>query len=435
MKTTWTITFLLVTCCLGSSAAAADDFEREPINYSAAKPVNAITRLQEKIDAGTVQLGFDAEKGYLDSLLKELAIPESSQVLVFSKTSLQRHRIGPKTPRALYFNDDLYLGYCRVGSVMEVSAVDPELGTVFYTLDQQDMKRPRFVRQTDSCLLCHGSSQTRGVPGHLLRSVYPDREGHPVLSSGSARIDHTSPLEKRWGGWYVTGTHGRQPHLGNLILPERREPEEVASLGGLNVTDLSDRFDTSHYPTGHSDIVALLVLEHQAEMHNLITRAHFQTRLALHDEAALNKELGRSEGYRSETTYRRIKSVGEPLLKYLLCSGEAKLTEKVQGTTSFAADFVKQGPRDRQGRSLRDLDLEQRLFKYPCSYLIYSDAFNGMAASVKEYVLKRLHEVLTGRDYSRDYDHLTDADRLALLEILRDTLPDLPAYWRTATSD
>lgn len=410
--------------------APADEFERAPINYSAARPVNAITRLQERLDAGQARLTFDPEQGYLRSLLKELGVPESSQVLVFTKTSLQRHRISPKTPRALYFNDDLYIGYCRAGSVMEVSAADAELGTVFYTLDQQPAERPKLVRQTDSCLLCHGSSQTRGVPGHLIRSVYPDAEGHPVLSAGSFRIDQTSPLDKRWGGWYVTGTHGQQAHLGNLILKERREPEEVAKLGGLNVTDLGSRFDTSAYPTPHSDLVALMVLEHQAEMHNLITRASFQTRLALFDEVALNKELGRPADYQSETTYRRLRSVGEPLLKYLLCAGEAKLTDKVQGTSAFAAEFASRGPRDRHGRSLRDLDLEQRLFKYPCSYLIYSEAFDGMAPTIKEYVLQRLFTILQGRDYTGDYEHLGAADRQAILEILRDTKPDLPAYWR-----
>jgi hypothetical protein len=421
---------LVMLAAWGALPAMADEFEREPINYSTTIPVNAVTRLQQRLDSGQAHLAFDREQGYLRSLLHELGVRESSQVLVFSKTSLQRHRIGPKTPRALYFSDDLYVGYCRVGSVMELSVADAKLGTVFYTLDQQPAQRPRFVRQTDSCLLCHGSSQTRGVPGHLIRSVYPDREGHPILSAGSSRVEQTTPLEKRWGGWYVTGMHGKQTHLGNLLLNERREPEEVAKLGGLNVTNLADRFDTAAYPTGHSDLVALLVLEHQAEMHNLITRANFQGRLAVYEEAALNKELGRSGDYQSETTYRRIKSVGEPLLKYLLFSGEAQLTEPVRGTSDFAAEFAVRGPRDSRGRSLRELDLQRRLFKYPCSYLIYSEAFDGLPGPVKEYVLRRLYVVLSGQDYTHEYDHLTAEDRQAILEILRETKRDLPDYWR-----
>jgi hypothetical protein len=423
--------YVLAVLFAAPCTGAADDFEREPINYSEATPANAITRLQKRLDTRQARLSFDDEQGYLRSLLKELGVPKSSQVLVFSKTSLQRHRIAPTRPRALYFSDDLYLGYCRAGNALEISAVDPQLGAVFYTLDQQDVARPRFVRQTDSCLLCHGSSQTRGIPGHVLRSVFPDREGHPILSAGTVRIDQTSSLETRWGGWYVTGTHGKQLHRGNLIFRDGREPHQVANLGGLNVIDLAGRFDTSAYPTGHSDIVALMVLEHQVEMHNLIACANMQTRLALHDEAALNNELGRAADYQSETTYRRLKSVGEPLLRYLLYSGEAKLTEKIRGTSGFAEEFARRGPRDSRGRSLRDFDLERRLFKYPCSYLIYSEAFDSMVGPIKEYVLRRLYAVLQGRDYTRDYEHLTADDRQAILEILRATKKDLPAYWNT----
>jgi hypothetical protein len=368
--------------------------------------------------------------GYARWLLGELQVPESSQVLVFSKTSLQRNRIAPRTPRALYFSDDLYVGYCQFGHVMEVSAVDPKLGTVFYTLDQDPVDKPKFVRQSDACLLCHASSQTRGIPGHLVRSVYPDSSGNPILSSGSFRIDQTSPLERRWGGWYVTGTHGTMKHLGNLVVKDKRPPEQVENLAGLNVTSLKDRCDTSGYLTPHSDIVALMVLEHQTEMHNLITRANFQTRLALHDEAVLNKELGRPLDYRSETTTRRIKSVCDALVKYMLCSGEAKLTDTVKGTSAFAQEFAQRGPRDSKGRSLRDFDLQTRLFKYPCSYLIYSPAFDAMPCEARDCVLQRLHDALTGRAYGRDFDHLSADECRAIHEILVATKKDLPAYWR-----
>jgi hypothetical protein len=409
----------------------ADEFERQPIHYSKSTPSNPISRLQRSLEAGKLHLPYHKDHGFLPAVLKALDVPESSQVLVFSKTSLQRSRISPKSPRALYFNDDLYIGYCQSGQVLEVSAVDPQLGTVFYTLDQQEAERPQFVRQTDACLLCHGSSQTKNVPGHVIRSVYPDRSGEAILSLGTLRVDQTTAIDRRWGGWYVSGTHGKQTHLGNLIVTNRNDRDAIASNpDGQNVTNLKAFFDPSAYLTPHSDIVALLVLEHQAELHNLITRANFQTRLALHDQSLLNKELGRSAGYQSETTYRRIKSVGEPLVKYLLFNSEATLTDKIQGTSTFAADFAKQGPRDRKGRSLRDFDLERRLFKYPCSYLIYSPSFEQLPDAMKDYVYQRMHDVLTNRDYTRDFDHLTADDRLAILDILRDTKKDLPAYWR-----
>ncbi len=198
----------------------------------------------------------------------------------------------------------------------------------------------------------------------------------------------------------------------------------------MNLTSLDSRFNTAAYLTGHSDIVALMVLEHQGEMHNLLTRASFQTRQALHDEVLLRKELGSGDTGLSDSTLRRIKSAGDPLLRYLLFSGEAPLTEPVRGTSSFTEDFARRGPRDAQGRSLRDFDLEKRLFKYPCSYLIYSPSFDQLPAPVKDYVLRRLYNILQDRDYSHDFDHLTAADRRAILDILRATKPDLPAYWR-----
>lgn len=426
----------VVLAALGVLApgAAADDFDREPILYSTAEPDNAVSRLQRRLDAGAVKLPREKKLGYLRAALRELKVPVSSQMLVFSRTSLQRHRISPRTPRAVYFGDDVYVGFCQHGDVLEVSAVDPKLGAVFYTLDQR-AETPRFTRRTDACLLCHGSSQTHGIPGHLVRSVFPDRMGLPILSAGSYRIDHTSPLARRWGGWYVTGTHGAQEHLGNLVIQTRHVELPVDNRAGLNVTSLAGRVDTSPYLSAHSDIVALMVLEHQAEGHNLLTRANFLTRQALHHEEALNRELGRPKGERWESTTSRIRDAGEPLVRYLLFSEEAALTAKVRGTSGFAEEFASKGPRDGKGRSLRDLDLTRRLFKHPCSYLIYSPSFDTLPAAVKEYVWRRLWEVLTGKDRGKDFAHLSDADRTAVREILLATKPGLPRYWREKLGD
>ena len=418
--------FLAFAC---AQFAHADEFDREPIRYSTAPTQNVIQRLQVRLNAGTAALKFDDEHGYLPSVLDALQVPTSSQMLVFSKTSLQRERITPKTPRALYFNDDVYVGFCLHGAVLEISAVDPNLGAVFYTLDQEPTARPKFVRQTDNCLQCHGSSQTRGVPGHLLRSVFVGRSGEPILSFGGYRVDQTTPFAQRWGGWYVTGTHGNQKHLGNCLVRGQQQPEEIDNSAGQNVTDLRPHLTIANYLTPHSDLVALLVLEHQTEMHNLIAKANFHTRLALYEEAELNRELGRPADYRSETTYRRIKSVGDPLLRYLLFSKEPTFTDRIRGTSSFAAEFAQRGPRDAKGRSLRDLDLEKRLFKYPCSYLIYSPAFAALPDAVKTYVYDRLRDILDGRDYTREFDHLTAEDRQAIREILLSTQPELSKSW------
>jgi hypothetical protein len=415
--------------------AAASDLDRPPINYAKAPAANVVTRLQERVAAGKARLTFDDDHGYLKSVLRELNVPESSQVLVFSKTSLQRERIGPKTPRAIYFNDDVYVGFCFRGEVMELSAADAGLGTVFYTLDQEPADRPRFTRQTETCLTCHGSSGTRGFPGHMVRSVFTDPQGFPILSAGSFRTDQASPFKERWGGWYVTGTHGGQTHMGNLLVRDRKSAGEgLENPDGQNVTDLKFRFTTANYLTPHSDIVALMVLEHQAEMHNKITRAALETRMALHYQDELNKALNEPASTRYDSVKSRIKGVGDELVKYLLFGGEAKLTAKVAGSSAFADEFAARGPKDRRGRSLREFDLTTRLFKYPCSYLVYSAAFDGMPADVREYVLRRVYDVLTGKDTSPDFAHLSADDRAAIREILVETKPNLPDFWRAGTS-
>jgi hypothetical protein len=402
----------------------AQDFEREPIEYSKRSGDNRVTRLMAEIQSGKKGLKHEPGFGYLRSLLAELQVPESSQTLVFSKTSLQRQRISPATPRALYFSDDTYIGYCREGDVLEVAAVDQDLGAVFYTLDQTDDRSPRITRQADNCLICHASSSTKGVPGLVVRSVYSDPAGFPILSSGTYRTDQTSPLSQRWGGWYVTGTHGNQKHLGNLIVRDKREPEQVDNAAGQNITDLASHFDTSHYLTPHSDIVALMVLEHQADAHNYITQANFATRQALHYEQTLNRELGKPADEHWDSTKSRIKSACEPLVEYLLFHDETPLTHKIAGTSRFAEEFPLHGPRDKQGRSLRDLDLTRRMFRYPCSYLVYSPHFSALPKEAKDYVFRRMHEVLAGKNQGDKFKHLSADDRIAIREILTDTLPD-----------
>lgn len=420
---------LLILTVAGISRAA--DIDSEPIKYTESKPSNCITQLQMQLNQGQLKFEFDTEFGYLPSLLKSLNVPKSSQALVFSKTSFQRQRIAPRTPRALYFNDQVYIGYCHNGDVLEISAVDPVLGAVFYSLDQEQSDRPVFQRHIDTCLICHSSTHTHNVPGHMVRSVYPDAGGYPILASGTYRTDHTSPFKQRWGGWYVSGTHGKQSHLGNLIIRSTAKDaaENADNSAGQNLTSLTGLFRTSSYLTPHSDIVALMVLEHQVAAHNYITRANFETRAALFYEEGLNRELKQPAGHRWDSTRSRIKSVGEALVKYLLFSGETELTERVTGVSGFAEEFTTHGPRDSHGRSLREFDLERRLFRYPCSYLIYSEAFEALHPDMKSYVYQRLYDVLTNVDTAPEFKHLRPEDRLAVLQILRETKPHLPDYW------
>jgi hypothetical protein len=417
----------LAAAALG--AASVVSLEHDAIEYAKRPVDDPVVRLQRRLNSGEERLEFAGERGYLESVLRALGVPAESQVLVFSKTSFQAPRIAPRLPRALYFNDSVSVGWVRGGDVLELAAVDPRQGVIFYTLDQDPSGKPRFERR-DTCLQCHQSGATEGVPGLVVRSVFPEPSGMPQFHAGTFVTDHRSPLIERWGGWYVSGTHGTQSHMGNAVVRDREKPGVLETEGTQNVTTLQGRFDTGAYLTPHSDIVALMVLEHQTRMTNLITRLSFETRMALHDNAAINKALGRPADELSESTVRRIHSPAEELVEYMLFANEARWTEPLKGVSGFAEKFASSGIRTGQGRSLRDLDLRTRLMRYPCSFLIYSEAFDNLPPMAKERVYRRTWEVLTGRDASSKFAALSKADRAAVREILTATKKDLPDYWR-----
>lgn len=423
----------LTLICAGGTLAQLE-FEAEPIHYGSAQSSDRVSVLKEDIESGALQLNYCEKNGYLSAVLDHLDVPVSSQVLVFSKTSFQLRRIHPRRPRAVYFNDDVYVGWVQGGDVVEISAVSPELGAVFYTIDQQPHPRPEVIRDQGQCISCHASSRTAGVPGHLVRSVFPGKSGQPYFGSGTYTIDHRSPFDQRWGGWFVTGTHGGQRHMGNAIA--NRDDHQIDRQSGANLTDLSERIDTDPYLSEHSDIVALMVLEHQTQMHNLITRATYESRIAKHYDQVMNEALERPASHRSDSAKRRMAAAANKLVEYMLFAEEMKITDRISGTSGFADEFAKKGPRDQQGRSLRDFDLASRMMKYPCSYLIYSPAFDGIPSECKDEVYRRLHHVLTGELSKSDADtfsHLSTEDRTSILEILKDTKTDLPQYWRNAT--
>ncbi len=402
--------------------------DHDAIQYAARPVTDPVAKLQQGLASGEITLEFDESTGYLPAVLKALNVPRESQVLVFSKTSFQAPRISPRMPRAIYFNDSVSVGWVRSGDVVEVASIDPKQGVIFYTLDQEKTAKPRFERR-DTCLQCHASGSTVGVPGLVVRSVFPEQSGMPLFTAGSFVTDHRSPFKERWGGWYVSGTHGSQVHMGNAIVRDRNKPSELDAEGTQNLTDLSAHFDTGSYLSPYSDIVALMALEHQSHMTNLLTRVGWETRLAVHDSAAINKALERPEGELSDSVKRRINNAVEELLDYMLFTEETRLTEPVRGVSGFSEVFARSGPRDRQGRSLRDLDLKTRLLRYPCSYLIYSEAFDELPEITRDRVYRRLWEILTGRDTSAKFAKLSGEDRKAIFEILRDTKEGLPDYW------
>lgn len=406
-----------------------DRFEQAPIFYSQTQADNSISKLQESLDADSANLDYDDAFGYLPSLLENLRIARESQVLVFSKTSLQHRYISPETPRALYYNDEVYVGAVHRGDLLEISVADPNLGAVFYSLSQRKTDKPTFIRQSHSCLQCHASSLTRGVPGHLVRSVFTDTEGFPILKAGTHVTTQDSPFEERWGGWYVTGTHGATRHMGNTIAVETDYDAALDMEIGANLTSLPTKIKSDNYLTAHSDIVSLMILEHQTAMHNLITNANFETRFALKDQAVMDEILDRDPNIFSESTKRRIANVGNKLVDYMLFKDEFHLTDTITGTSGFAKHFSSLGLQDHQGRSLRELNLNTHLFTYPLSYLIYSPQFDALPEAMLDYVYLRLWNILNGKADRSDYPFLTDEISKDIREILLDTKTDLPEYW------
>lgn len=412
------------TCALGLAAAtwlSATVYGQRPqvapslvrnhpaIAYGTSPHSDPVFQLNQKLRNGAITLEKEPVTGYLRSVLKALDVPVESQVLVFSKTSFQARRISPQNPRALYFNDHVAVGWVRGGDVLEFISQDPKLGSVFYTLKQDSTGIPQFDRNDNSCVFCHVSDVTYNVPGPFVGSVFPDKDG--TANYGPVYMtDHRSPFEVRWGGWYVSGTHHAERHMGNAIATDPSDLASMVTPQTVHVTSLEGRFDPTGYPTLTSDIVALMVLEHQAGMMNLITRLGWDARLGADASQPL-----------AETVTQ--------LVDYMLFVDEAPIPGPLEGPTAFAKNFSARGPVDRKGRSLRQLDTRQRLLKYPCSYMIYSETFDALPGNAKSAVYARLWEVLSGKVTDKIYDRVTPQDREAIIEILRDTKKDLPDYF------
>jgi hypothetical protein len=393
------------------------------IRYSTGPVNNVVVDVNKKLHDGTLQFTFDSRSGYLRSALEALQLPVDSQLLVFSRVSLQGKRISEQNPRALFFNDRVALGWVRGGDVLEVAAHDESDGVVFYTLDQHvdEAAGPPQFKRAFICLGCHVTGNTLGVPGLLMFST---TRPEPTQFTGLPRhVDQNDPLNRRFGGWFVTGSTGSLRHMGNDVAALDGRPKgELTSVDGL--------FDADGYRALSSDVVAHLVLTHQAGMTNLLTRAAWEARAAdpsLHPPFTSTPE-------QQASVAAVMRGVASEVVDYLLFVDEARLTEPIKGGSGFAERFSSGGPRDKKGRSLYELDLRRRLMRYPCSYLIYSPAFDALPPLAKDSIYRRMWDVLSGQEQDARYrDALSLADRRAIVDILRDTKKDLPPYFQTVT--
>jgi hypothetical protein len=362
------------------------------IEYSTRPVEDPVAVLNRKLDEGK-QLEYEPAHGYLQSVLDALGIPVESQITVFAKSSFQQHLINPANARAIYFNDQVAVGWVRGAPMLEIASQDPRQGTIFYALNQWSSAKPRLMRR-DDCLTCHESYDTLGVSGMLLRSVYPASNGYVMRELGSYNSDHRVPFAYRWGGWFVTGKTDALSHLGNAAFKGESEAESVEG-------------NFKGYLSPGSDIVALMVFDHQMHLTNLLTRVGWETRFAL---------------YEKTMTPEKLAGMAKEIVDYMLFVDEARLSSPVKGTLGFAEKFAAQGPFDKKGRSLRQFDLERRMMRYPCSYMIYSPAFDGLPEEAKSAIYRRMWKVLSER--------IPAEDRRAIVEMLRDTKKDLPPYFR-----
>jgi hypothetical protein len=318
-------------------------------HYQHAEFDDPAARLDRKLAAGAAKLEFrEGGLGYLPSLLDQLEINPDTQALVFSKTSFQAPRIGPRNPRAIYFNHSVAVGFVPGGDGMEIAALDPREGMVFYTLENRAAERPRIARR-EECMHCHYGPATLGVPGIFVGSVYPDSTGRP--SRAAAIItDHRTAFKDRWGGWYVTQSGiGRS----NSVAMDPAEPHSLTPL---------PQFRADRYLVPTSDIVALMTFEHQTYATNLLVRLNW---LARSGEASA-----------VEAAIREVVSC-------LTFADEAPLPEAIQGVSTFTKTFPQLGPG-------REFDLKTRLFRSPVSYMIHTPAFESLPEAIRKRIQSAL---------------------------------------------
>lgn len=402
-------------------------YGRKPVDYFGKELNDAVSKVSKQLDSGKAALVADDRFGYLLSVLDLLNVPLESQVLVYSKTARTPDLVSPKTPRAVFFNDEVSVAWIPESRELEITTVDPVKGINFYTLSQPSdtlapseearpedtpakavETSPRFLRR-DRCLACHAGRPTLEVPGLLLRAFQTDHTGKPVV--GYSRVTHELSYEKRWGGWYVTDSPPQLIHRGNLIGQKENARHKATPGFASSLDDLRQKFDVNGYPYLRSDLVAHLVLAHQVHGTNLLIRAALESRL------------------------NRRSDVETKLLRYFVFADEARLelspetAASVRRNSEFAETFESRGPHAPAGNSLRKLSLNGRVFKYRLSYLVYSQLFEELPVDYRNRLLNRLWEGLHSSSDDEDFGHLADDERRSIIEIVRATVPRLPECW------
>lgn len=410
---------LAVAIALGTLGPVASPAQTAPAPLSGPKPAprgDAVAHLLQRLAVGEVALTTGPDRDILRAVLRELKVPLESQLAVFSRTSMQAGLIRPDNPRVLYFSDSTYVGWVP-GGLIEAIAIDPERGPVFYALDPQDVRERRrtFVRES-SCQRCHGGGAMERNPVLFARSLFATATGDPLRAHGSELITEQTPFERRWGGWYVTGYEGETGHRGNAFARERDGQLEF-SVSASRPADLTGFVPRALLPVATSDVVALLVFEHQLAMQNSLLRAAQTVRQILETQPAPD---------RPTSADARFAPAVEDVLDHLLFREAASLPDGITGSDSFKRAFATGAPRSPAGHTLKDFSLRGRLFAHRCSFLIHSESFHALPSALRQAILARLQTVLHDDDPHGRYAYLARDERRRIQEILTSTLPDFP---------
>jgi hypothetical protein len=355
---------------------------------------------------------------------------------VFSKTSLQTSHISEATPRALYFNDDTYVGYVQNSDLIEFAAADAQVGIVFFGMVNRKETKPRLDREGGRCLTCHDtySMMGGGVPRVMVMSAPVDDPADTRTYDSATEVDDRTPIAQRWGGWYLSGWYlpgkdGRPvTHFGNLPQRPGSGVTHGTQLRALAATrdnrgNLAGYFDTTAYPSDKSDVVALLVMEHQTFVQNLITRTQYKSGTVMARDGRDPKAAPAAWKELQSKDQAALKVIMEPLVRALFFADAVPLAGQVVTSSGYSERFAQRGLRDSEGRSLRELQLDQRLFRYPLSFMIYSESYNALPAYALDYLDSRIVEILRGNDATGIGAKLDPADRAAISQILGETQP------------
>lgn len=391
--------FLALIC----GAVAESDpvsFADAPHSYWERKSEDRLQRFMNEVQAGRALVDASSDRAFFQSVLKGLNVPESSQMVVFSATSFQSGIVNPRSPRAIYFNEDTSVGFIP-GGRLEVASFDPHGGMMFYIFDRPRAEGVPAFGRSKSCMNCHTDTMSSGRPGHVINSVAVWWDGSTQETYRYDEVGHHVPMDVRFGGWHLTGTYLMAKSHANLVgnlTPSGFKGEKNAP---------GDHADLTRYPRATSDILVQLVHEHQCGFTNRVIAAIYDHREKPGDAAAAQK-------------------AAESLAEYVLFKKEAPLPKGLAGDPDFVRDFQAAAP----GSPLRQFDLRTRIFKTRCSYMIQTPIWQALPGDVRNRAEALLRAAVAEKP-SPLGAHLSPEERAEIRPLLaamagKDTLAPAP---------